>query len=151
MGLLNFAKKDTQAPEGNIELESFLKDFSIEVMPRTAEKIENFRDLLPIGTTVYIAHLEDTPIEDMVITAKRIAAEGFDVMPHFPARIIKNKQTLRDMIFTDVGNANRPGAFISRQNIGVSINLLDTVSFEIDTNKGAWKEAIFTIMFKKQI
>jgi hypothetical protein len=66
-------------------------------------------------------------------------------------RIIKNKQTLRDMIFTDVGNANRPGAFISRQNIGVSINVLDTVSFEIDTNEGAWKEAIFTIMFKKQI
>ena len=66
-------------------------------------------------------------------------------------RIIKNKQPLRDRISTDVGNANRPGAFISRQNIGVSINLLDTVSFEIDTNKGAWKEAIFTITFKKQI
>ena len=47
MGLLNFVKKDTQAPESNIQLESFLKDFSIEVMPRTAEKIENFRDLLP--------------------------------------------------------------------------------------------------------
>ena len=66
-------------------------------------------------------------------------------------RIIKNKRPSRDMIFTDVGNANRPGAFISRQNIGVSINLLDTVSFEIDTNEGAWKEAIFTITFKKQI
>jgi len=106
MGLLNFVKKDTQAPEGNIELESFLKDFSIEVMPRTAEKIENFRDLLPIGTTVYIAHLEDTPIEDMVITAKRIAAEGFDVMPHFPARIIKDKQTLKNWVAMYQGEAN---------------------------------------------
>ena len=66
-------------------------------------------------------------------------------------RIIKNKRPSRDIILTDVGNANRPGAFISRQNIGVSINLLDTVSFEIDTNEGAWKEAIFTITFKKQI
>ena len=106
MGLLNFAKKDTQAPESNIQLESFLKDFSIEVMPRTAEKIENFRDLLPSGTTVYIAHLEDTSIEDMVTTAKRITAEGFDVMPHFPARIIKNKQTLKNWIAMYQGEAN---------------------------------------------
>jgi methylenetetrahydrofolate reductase (NADPH) len=30
----------------------------------------------------------------MVATAKRIGAEGFDVMPHFPARIIKDKATL---------------------------------------------------------
>ena len=45
----------------------------------------------PKGTRVYIAHIEGTPIEDMVATAKRIAAEGFPVMPHFPARIIKDK------------------------------------------------------------
>ena len=44
----------------------FLDGFSIEVMPRTAEKIEDFRDLLPAGTRVYIAHIDGTPIEDMV-------------------------------------------------------------------------------------
>ena len=65
---------------------------------RTAEKIEDFRALLPKGTRVYIAHIEGTPIEDMVATAKRIAGEGFDVMPHFPARIIKDKATLADWI-----------------------------------------------------
>jgi methylenetetrahydrofolate reductase (NADPH) len=60
-------------------------------MPRTAEKVEDFRALLPAGTRVYIAHIDGTPIEDMVATAKRgSAGEGFDVMPHFPARIIKD-------------------------------------------------------------
>ncbi len=49
-----------------------MQDYSIEVMPRTAEKVENFRDLLPAGTRVYIAHIEGTPIEDMVATAKRV-------------------------------------------------------------------------------
>jgi hypothetical protein len=34
----------------------------------------------------------------MVATAKRIAGEGFDVMPHFPARIIKDKAVLRQLI-----------------------------------------------------
>ena len=106
MGLLNFAAKDVKKPESSIQLEEFLKGFSIEVMPRTAEKIESFRDLLPSGTRVYIAHLEDTPIEDMVATAKRIAAEGFDVMPHFPARLIKNKETLENWIAMYQGEAN---------------------------------------------
>ena len=67
-------------------------------MPRTAEKVEDFRAILPNGTRVYIAHIEGTPIEDMVATAKRIAGEGFDVMPHFPARIIHDKATLADWI-----------------------------------------------------
>ncbi len=53
--------------------QAFLQDYSIEVMPRTAEKVENFRDLLPEGTRVYIAHIEGTEIDDMVATAKRLA------------------------------------------------------------------------------
>ncbi len=67
---------------------------SIEVMPRTAAKIDDFRPLLPEGTRVYIAHIEGTPIDDMVATARRIADEGFTVMPHVPARIVKDKAQL---------------------------------------------------------
>ena len=48
MSILNFATNDT--PEVNPVLESFLKDYSIEVMPRTAAKIDDFRDLLPQQT-----------------------------------------------------------------------------------------------------
>ncbi len=104
MALFNF-RRDA-APAGvTEEVEAFLKGYSIEVMPRTAEKVEDFRPLLPRGTRVYIAHIEGTPIEDMVATAKRIAGEGFDVMPHFPARIIHSKATLADWIarYKDVG------------------------------------------------
>ena len=95
---LSFFRKDTKPAGNSDELEAFLQGYSIEVMPRTAEKVEDFRALLPKGTRVYIAHIDGTPIEDMVATAKRIAGEGFDVMPHFPARIIKDKATLVDWI-----------------------------------------------------
>ncbi len=104
MALFNFRREaapTTVAPE----VEAFLKGYSIEVMPRTAEKIEDFRALLPKGTRVYIAHIDGTPIEDMVATAKRIAGEGFDVMPHMPARIIKDKATLADWIARYKGEA----------------------------------------------
>lgn len=107
MALLNF-KKSTDPTAGSLgpEVENFLKGYSIEVMPRTAAKVENFRDILPEGTRVYIAHIEGTPIEDMVSTAKRLNAEGFDVMPHFPARIIKDEATLIDWIARYQGEAN---------------------------------------------
>ena len=104
MALFNFRRKEDAAPATG-SLEPFLKGYSIEVMPRTAEKVEDFRAILPKGTRVYIAHIEGTPIEDMVATAKRIGAEGFDVMPHFPARIIKDKATLQAWVaaYKDVG------------------------------------------------
>ena len=79
-------------------LKDFLGDFSIEVMPRTASKIESFTEILPQSTRIYIAHIEGVPIEEMVETAKRLASEGFNVMPHFPARIIKDKSMLDDWI-----------------------------------------------------
>lgn len=87
------------APEG------LLNGFSLEVMPRTAAKIPDFKAILPAGTRVYIAHIVGTPIEDMLTTAKRLAHDGFEVMPHFPARIIKDKATLSDWVqrYADLG------------------------------------------------
>ena len=103
MAILGFGKKEdsTCSPQ----MAEFLRGFSIEVMPRTAEKVDDFRAILPPGTRVYIAHIEGTPIDEMVATAKRIGDEGFTVMPHFPARIIKDKATLQDWVarYKDVG------------------------------------------------
>ncbi|WP_439143186.1 methylenetetrahydrofolate reductase [Planktotalea sp.] len=107
MALLNFKKKAAPADLSNsAEVEAFLQGYSIEVMPRTAEKVEDFSALLPTGTRVYIAHIEGTPIEDMVATAARIKREGYDVMPHFPARIIKDEAVLADWIARYQGEAD---------------------------------------------
>lgn len=103
MALFPF-RRESAAPSALIE--PFLEGYSIEVMPRTAEKVESFRAILPRGTRVYIAHIEGTPIEDMVATARRIHAEGFPVMPHFPARIIANRATLADWIARYQGEAD---------------------------------------------
>ncbi|WP_146345667.1 methylenetetrahydrofolate reductase [Falsiphaeobacter marinintestinus] len=138
MALLNFRKKDTARDiPVNGQVEAFLQGYSIEVMPRTAAKVEDFRALLPEGTRVYIAHIEGTPIDEMVSTAKRLAEDGYPVMPHFPARIIKDQATLADWIARYQGEAgvdqalllaggvNEPhGAFDS------SMQLLETGLFD---------------------
>lgn len=140
MSLLPFLKKKDAALPGatvNPEIEAFLKGYSIEVMPRTAEKVEDFRDLLPNGTRVYVAHIEGTPIEDMVATAKRIRAEGYDVMPHFPARIIKDQAMLADWIARYQGEADIDQALLLAGGVTrphgafhCSMQLLETGEFD---------------------
>ena len=98
MSILSAFSSKEDNKKASDQLKNFLADFSIEVMPRTASKIESFKEILPQNTRVYIAHIEGVPIEEMVETAKRISGEGFAVMPHFPARIIKDQNTLKDWI-----------------------------------------------------
>ena len=135
MSTLNFSSN--KVSEINPALEAFLKNFSIEVMPRTASKIENFKELLPQNTRVYVAHIEGTPINEMIDTAKRLTDEGYNVMPHFPARIIESKEVLVNWIdrykneagvkdaLLLAGGVNQPyGEFHS------SMDLLDTGEFD---------------------
>jgi len=138
MSLLNFRRKE--APVSDLptpEVAEFLRDYSIEVMPRTAEKVEDFRDLLPEGTRVYIAHIDGTPIEDMVATAARLNADGYKVMPHFPARIIKDRATLENWIAMYQGEADVRQALLLAGGVATphgdfsdSMQLMDTGLFD---------------------
>ena len=110
MALLSrlFGANDASGPQNEEErraVSAFLSDCSIEVMPRTAAKVEDFKTILAPGTRVYIAHIEGTPIEEMVETAKRLSNDGFAVMPHFPARIIADAAMLEDWIDRYQGEA----------------------------------------------
>lgn len=82
-----------------------LEGYSIEVMPRTAARIADFRALLPGGTRVYIAHIDGTPVRDMVTTAARLAREGFTPVPHVPARLVPDAAALGDWIARYQGEA----------------------------------------------
>lgn len=110
---------------------------SIEMMPRTASKIDDFRAILPQRMRVYVAHIDGTPIDDMVATAARIAGQGFNVMPHFPARSIPDLETLQDWIARYQGEAGIHEALIlaggiaqPRGDFHSAMQLLDTGAFD---------------------
>ena len=137
MSLLNLFSSKEENPKVSDHLKEFLTDFSIEVMPRTAAKIESFEEILPKNTRVYIAHIEGVPIKEMVQTAKRISLEGFNVMPHFPARIIKDKSNLEEWINIYQGEAGINQALLLAGGVdkphGVfedSMQLVETELFE---------------------
>ncbi|MEO3999586.1 methylenetetrahydrofolate reductase [Mesorhizobium sp. CAU 1732] len=109
------------------------QDWSIEVMPRTAAKIDDFRALLPQGTRVYIAHIEGTPIEDMVATARRLHEEGFPIMPHLPARLIADAAMLEDWILRYRGEANVTQALLLGGGVSSPAGVFDSSIQMIET------------------
>lgn len=136
MALLQFRRKE-EPGAGNAALAKLLRGASIEVMARTAAKVADFRALLPEGTRICIAHIEGTPIEEMVATAARLRAEGFAPMPHFPARLIRDRATLEDWIARYRGEADVREALVLAGGRGAplgdfsdSMQLLDTGLFD---------------------
>ncbi|TKD23069.1 methylenetetrahydrofolate reductase [Rhodobacter capsulatus] len=140
MALLNF-RREAETPT-NGTLTAFLDGFSIEVMPRTAEKIEDFRTLLPAGTRVYVAHIEGTPIEEMVATAKRLRAEGFEPMPHFPARILRDALQLRDWVARYKGEAGVKQALLLGGGLKTPVGSLDNAMQLVETGAFAGFERL---------
>lgn len=97
MSITNIFKKNCiDVDEGSVA--QFVNGYSIEVMPRTLAKINNLSGIFPDGTRVYIAHIEGTDIRDMVHAARRLGEANYDVMPHFPARLIPDTATFKSWL-----------------------------------------------------
>ena len=118
-------------------VKNFLNGYSIEVTPNAASKIENFAEVLPVNTRIYIAHIEGTPFDEMLTTAKKITNEGFIPMPHFPARIIEDKDMLESWLSQYSEEANVQEALLiaggSKEPAGVydsSIQIIETELFD---------------------
>lgn len=83
-------------PSASGPLAGLLAAASIEVVPRTASRISDFRTLLPAGTEVFVGHVDGTPPADMQATVARLAREGFRPVPHIPARSVPGRAALAD-------------------------------------------------------
>lgn len=131
MSILQFKRKPTPT-----SLPALLTGFSIEVMPRTAAKVESFRTILPEGTLVYVAHIDGTDFEDMAACVARLLAEGLDVMPHIPARSVPDAATLETWLkrYRDLGVTGAlilaGGAPEQRGPFASSMDMLETGLFE---------------------
>ncbi len=97
MTLLPSAAQGDTVPN-KTTISALMDNCSMEVLPRTAAKITRFADLLPTGRRVYVAHIEGSTIDEMVATAARLRAEGYEPMPHIPARLVPDLATLRQWV-----------------------------------------------------
>ncbi len=72
--------------------------FSIEVLPKTARKIEHFAEHLPRGTRVFIPFLPGAVFADCVPLAARLRREGMEPVPHIAARRLTSADELSETL-----------------------------------------------------
>lgn len=75
-------------------IRQLVRDFSIEVLPKTASKIGHFADFLPAGTNVFIPFLPRAAFQDCVPLAVRLRREGMEPVPHIAARRLRSRAEL---------------------------------------------------------
>ena len=79
-------------------VKNFLNTYSIETTPNVYAKYGGFTDFLDKNHDVYITYLPDENSKNVIDTAKKLKNEGYEVIPHLPARTILNENELEKYI-----------------------------------------------------
>ncbi len=82
------------------------QNWSIEVTPTGAAKIESFAEALPEGTTVNVTFLPGTDPIDTIAVAHRLADEGMNAVPHIAARSLIDEAQLDVLVSRMTGEAD---------------------------------------------
>jgi methylenetetrahydrofolate reductase (NADPH) len=81
-----------------LNIKNLLNRYSIETTPNVYAKYGNFSELVPFENSIYVTYLPDEDSKRVIYTSKKLTEEGYDVIPHLPARTIENHSTLERYI-----------------------------------------------------
>ena len=81
-----------------INIKSLINKYSIETTPNVYDKYGSFLELVPTHNSIYVTYLPDEDPERVISTSKKLIEEGYDVVPHLPARTIKDKSDLESYL-----------------------------------------------------
>lgn len=87
------------------QIQKAASDWSIEVTPTGATKIESFRDCLQPETTVNVTFLPGTDPMDTIAVAQRLYNDGMKPVPHLAARSLKDADQLDTLLSAFVEKA----------------------------------------------
>ena len=79
-------------------VKKFLNSYSIETTPNVYSKYGGFTDFLDKNHDIYITYLPDENSKNVINTAKKLKDEGYEVIPHLPARTIINEDELEKYV-----------------------------------------------------
>ena len=81
-----------------LNIKKLLEGYSIETTPNVYAKYGKFSDLVSVKNSIYVTYLPDEDSNRVINTSKKLHDEGFDVIPHLPARTLKNHLDLEKFI-----------------------------------------------------
>jgi len=76
------------------KIKYLVKNYTIETTPKVFKKTNNLNNFINPDTHIYITYLPDENPENIIETAKKIKQNGFEPIPHLPARTMKNYSEL---------------------------------------------------------
>jgi len=85
----------------NVHIEAarnLIANCSIETTPNVYAKYGKFSDLVDKKSNIYVTYLPDEDMNKVIDTAKKLTLEGYNVIPHLPARTISNNEELEKYI-----------------------------------------------------
>ncbi|MDO4642727.1 MAG: methylenetetrahydrofolate reductase [Cardiobacteriaceae bacterium] len=80
------------------DLQQLITGYSVEITPKAALKIANFRDWLAEDTEVYVPNLKNSKISDCVNTCERLQSQGMQAVPHIIVRNYNSENELRQTL-----------------------------------------------------
>ena len=86
--------KNLSADELRTAIIEFVRDYSIEATSHDAGKLDEFKEIIPPGKSIYVAHLPGVPIDDVVQLAGRIREYGWHAVPHIVSRRLESRAQL---------------------------------------------------------
>ena len=75
-----------------------MQNWSIEVTPSSNKKINDFREVLPVGTTVNVTEIPGSDLERILSTVHQLASQEMNAVPHIAARGIESLAALDGLI-----------------------------------------------------
>ena len=80
------------------QIQKAASQWSIEVTPAGASKIDNFAACLAPGTSVNVTFLPGSDPADTVVVAERLHNEGMSAVPHLAARSLRDSDQLKKLL-----------------------------------------------------
>ena len=115
-----------------LNIKKLLQSYSIETTPNVYEKYGEFSNLVSINNPIYITYLPNENSSRVIDTAKKLTNEGFDVIPHLPARTMRNIAEIESYIgnLSEEAGCNKilviGGGSNQKGNITSSLDILKT-------------------------
>lgn len=80
------------------QIKKAMQNWSIEVSPSSNKKINDFREVLPVGTTVNVTEIPGSDPERILSTVHQLASQEMNAVPHIAARGIESLAALEGLI-----------------------------------------------------
>ena len=80
------------------QIQKAMTNWSIEVTPASANKINKFSDCLVPGTTVNVTFLPGSDPMDTVVVSERLHNEGMNPVPHIAARSLRDADHINALL-----------------------------------------------------